>query len=97
VTDPSRTATAVAVLAEDPDARRLVVAWPLVEAGLTDTALLVAWSRVSAVPLSRVRRLGEVLVRHGICRPDRTVDPEATRVVQHLAAEVLRTKNRSRR
>lgn len=93
----ARTAAAVAILVEDRDAQRLAVSWHLVEPGLRDAALRIAWSRVSGVPLSVVSRRAEVLIRHGICREDRSLEPEAARVLQHLAAETLRSTQRRRR
>lgn len=99
MTGASRTATAVTFLAEDDEARRLVVSWPLVPTELRDAAMLHAWSAASGVPLSRVQRLAQVLLRHELCRADGTVDPEALRVIQHVAAELLRStpkKGRSR-
>ena len=41
-------------------------------------------------PRTRLRRIARTLRGHQICREDRTVDPEAMQVVQHLAAEQLR-------
>lgn len=90
MSDANRTAVAVTLLFEDADARRLTLSWPLVEPHLRDTSLLVTWARVSGVPLSRVKRLSEVLLRHGLCREGRSIDPEALRVCQHFAAEQLR-------
>lgn len=95
--DPARTAAAVALLADDRDAQRMAISWHLVEPGLRDAAMRVAWARVSGVPLSVVSRRAAVLIGHGICREDRTVEPEADRVLQHLAAERLRAAQRSRR
>ena len=94
MSDASRAATAVTFLAEDEEARRAVLSWPLVPRGLSERALLSAWTRASGVPRSRLRRLSDALRGHGICRDDGTVDPEAIRVVQHLAAEQLRTSKR---
>jgi hypothetical protein len=94
VTDPERTTIAVTLLASDPVARRLVVSWPRVDPSLQDRAALVAWARLSGVPFSQVQRTGTVLLRQLVCREDRTVDPEAQRVCQHLAAEQLRVRRR---
>ncbi len=94
MTDPARTAIAVMFLANDEEARRATLSWPLVPTGLSDRALVTAWSHASGVPKTRLRRLSVTLRRHGICRDDRTVDPEATRVIQHVAAETLRATKR---
>jgi hypothetical protein len=91
VTDASRTAVAVSVLARDEAARLLVLSWPLVPWQARDRELLLAWSRVSGVPLHQVERLFPVLTTHGLCREDRTADPEALRVCHHIAANYLRS------
>jgi len=94
MTDPARTAIAVLFLANDEDARRAAISWPLVPTGLSDRATVTAWSHASGVPRTRLRRLAVTLRRHGICREDRTLDPEAARVIQHVAAEALRGPKR---
>ncbi len=94
MSDPSRAAIAVTFLAEDADARRAVLSWTLLPPGLSERALLATWSRASGVPRSRLRRIADTLRGHGICRDDGTVDPEATRVIQHVAAEALRGPKR---
>jgi hypothetical protein len=97
VTDAARTATLTTLLADAPALRKLVVSWPLVAPALTDRAALAAWSRVAGVPRSVVERAATVLFLHSICRPDRSVDPEASRIVAHFAAEQLRAAQRGRR
>ena len=94
MSDASRAAVAVTFLADDEDARRAVLSWPLVPPGLSERGAISAWSRISGVPLTRMRRLADTLRRHELCREDRTVDPEASRVIQHVAAEALRTTKR---
>lgn len=94
---PERTTIAVTLLATDADARRLVLAWPQLDPALRERAALVAWGRMAGVPFSKVLRVAPVLLRQGLCREDRTVDPEATRVCQHLAAEALRSARRGQR
>ncbi len=96
MTDANRTAVAVTLLADDEQARRLVISWPLVPRELEGRRVLVEWSKVSGVPISAVERLSVPLARHQICNPDRTVDPEALRVIAHVAADSLRS-GRSRR
>lgn len=96
MSDPTRTATAVTLLAGDEIARRMVLAWPLVGRELRDRALLVAWSKAAAVPLSELMRRADALRRHGLCRDDGIVDPEALRVVQHVAAQALRAQGARR-
>ncbi|MCG3134751.1 MAG: hypothetical protein HMLKMBBP_02112 [Planctomycetes bacterium] len=90
MSDPARTAVAVSVLAKSEPARMLVLAWPLVGPSLAARALLTEWARLSGLPVRQVERLGAVLRAHQLCREDRTVDPEATRVVNHVAAAYLR-------
>lgn len=97
MSDPARTAIAVTLLATDEPARRLVLAWALVPPGLRGARLLVAWSRLAAVPRLQTERLAHGLFAHQIVHEDRTVDPEALRVVQHVAAETLRSTQRGRR
>ncbi|MCE9636449.1 MAG: hypothetical protein K8T90_12155 [Planctomycetes bacterium] len=91
MTDAARTAVAVSILAKDESARLLVLSWGLVEAALVDREALLAWSRVSGVAVRQVERIAPVLLAHGLCKQDRTVDPEALRVCQHVAANYLRS------
>lgn len=91
MSDPTRTAIAVSVLARDEAARALVLSWSLVDPALEDRALLVAWSRVSGVAVRVVERLAPVLLGHGLVKQGGIVDPEALRVCQHVAANYLRS------
>jgi hypothetical protein len=93
----TRTALAVALLSRDPDLLRLTLVWPQVEKGLSETARLVAWSRVAGLPLSVVRRKSVVLLTNRLCLPDGAVLEEAAKVCQSLAAAVLREAQRGRR
>jgi hypothetical protein len=98
MTDPAaRVAVCVTLLGDDPVARRLLIAWPLVAPELKDRALLVAWARAAGVAVSETVRRADALQRHGLCRPDRTVDEEAMKVVSHLAAHELRSTRRTTR
>lgn len=97
MTDSSRTATLTTLLADDPTLRKLVVSWPIVAPEFSGRVAIAEWSRVSGVARSRVERAAELLFRHQICRPDRTVDVEAVRIVSHYAAESLRGTQRGRR
>jgi hypothetical protein len=90
VTDGNRTAVIVTLVSGDEHVRRLLVSWPLVPAGVSPRRSLVAWSRLSGVPLAHTERLARVLVGHGLVLDDRTVDPEAQRIVAHFAAATLR-------
>lgn len=83
----------VEILAHSPDARRAAVSWPLVPAGGDRRRMLKAWSRVSGLSIARVDAIGDMLFAHRVCLPDRTVDPDALRVIEHLAAEVLRKRS----
>ena len=97
MTQVNRTAIAVTFLANDEDARRVTLSWPLVDPDLHSEQMRAAWSRTSGVARSKLERLAEVLLRHEICKADRTIDPEAARVIQHVAAETLRTSKRAKR
>lgn len=96
MTDASRTTVAVTLLADDPVARRIVLAWHLVPPELTGVQMLLRWSRLACVGMPDLEQRADTLMAHGVCRADRTVDPEALRVLQHLAAEMLRTPSRHR-
>jgi hypothetical protein len=97
VSDTARTVTAVTLLADDSPARKLVVSWPLVPKELTGRPALVEWARLAGVALAHAERLSYVLFRHDVCREDRTVDPDAMKVVSHFAVETLRAAKRSGR
>ena len=90
MSDATRAAIAVTLLGDDAEARRLCLAWPSVDHKLTARALHLAWGRRAGVAASRVARIAPALLGQGLCREDGTVDPEATRVLQHVAAERLR-------
>lgn len=92
---PARTLVLVELLAGDADARRAAISWPLVPPGLRGLALLRSWAHCSGIPMARLDSRADMLQRHGICRPDRTVEPEALRVIEHLAADTMRRGRRS--
>lgn len=92
-----RALLAVTLLAESEEARRLVVSWRLVPRDASGTDLLLTWARVSAVRYHEVERWAPVLEAHGICRADRTVDPDAMRAVKHLAAQQVAARKERRR
>lgn len=94
MTGANRTAVAVTFLANDEEARRMVLAWPLVDADLEDASALRAWARAAGVPASRARRIADVLLCHEICKADGSVDAEAIRVIEHVAAESLRKRGK---
>jgi hypothetical protein len=91
-----RVAVCVTVLADDAAARRMLVAWPLLPRELKDNMKLREWSRIAGVSFSVARRTAYVLQKHGLVRDDGSIDPEAARVVAHLAAEQLRNQGRRR-
>lgn len=97
MTDVARTAALTTLLADDPALRKLIVTWPLVAGAVEDRRTIVEWSAASGIPRSVAERAAVVLFRHSVCRPDHTVDPEASRIVAHFAAETLRAAQRSRR
>jgi hypothetical protein len=92
MSDANRQATLTTLLADDAALRRLVVAKEL-----NERAAVAEWARVAGVARTRVERAAVVLFRHGVCRPDRSVDPEASRIVAHFAAETLRAAQRRTR
>ena len=97
MSDPTRTATAVTFLVADRGAQRMALSWPLLDPDLVGTALLRTWAQAAGVPVSHARRLARVLRTHEICRDDHTLCPEASRVLQHVAAEALRSAKRAKR
>ncbi len=90
MSDPVRTAVLTTLLHGDESARRLLVSWPAVSGHPSEHATLAEWARAAGVPRTLARRLADMLFSHAICRPDHSVDPEAVRIVQHVAAEQLR-------
>jgi len=90
MSDANRTAVAVTLLAGDEAARRLVLSWPLVAKEMKDRAVIAEWAKVAGISFSLAERLSHALFRHQICLPDRSVDPEALKVCQHVAAATLR-------
>lgn len=97
MSDPARTAVCVALLARDETARLLVLSWPLVDPALLGREALLAWARASGISIHLVERKAAVLFAHAICLPDRSVDPEATKVCQHIAANYLRSTSGGKR
>lgn len=97
MTDSTRTATLTTLLADDVVARKLTVSWSLVTGTPDAPATVAEWARAAGVARSAAARTAVVLFRHGVCRPDHTVDPEAARIVAHFAAESLRAAQRGRR
>lgn len=90
MSDANKTATAVSFLATDEVARRMCLAWPLVPPELKDRQLLREWARLAGVSLSIAERTAYVLTKHHLVNDDRTLDPEASRVITHVAAATLR-------
>lgn len=88
-----RLALAVEMLRDDPDARRAVLAWPYVPKEITKRKPLIEkWAEVSRVEEITLDSLADALFAQKICLEDRTVDPMATRVIEHIAAEFLRRR-----
>lgn len=92
--DPNRTAVLIELLARDADARKAVVSWPLVSRRLKGRNRLQRWARCSGLSVSRIESLKDMLFEHRICLPDRTVDPEALRIIAHVAAETMRRRTK---
>lgn len=97
MSDASAMALVVTLLARDADARRLVASWPNVPMDIESAQLAETWGETADVSETKTRRVGVMLLRNGICREDRTVHPEAVRVVHHIAAETLRDLPGTRR
>jgi hypothetical protein len=96
-TEPSvsddRALLAVTLLGESEEARRLVVSWPVAPFGdRDDPRVLLGWARVAGVTYQATEHWAPMLFEHAICRVDRTVDPAATRVIHHLAAQRLQAR-----
>jgi len=94
VADSARTVVLVELLANSPEARRAVLSWPLVRAGGGRIAVLERWSRCAGVEYEALERVAGMLLRHGVCRRDRTVDPAALRIIEHLAAATMRRRSK---
>jgi hypothetical protein len=95
--DASRTATVTTLLHDHPVAQKLVVCWAIISGSPADSSTVIEWAAVAGVPRSTATRVAVMLFRNGICRADHTVDPAALRVVQHQAAERLRSSSRRQR
>jgi len=84
---------------EDPDARKLVGAWPAVCALPTENTagrfLEEEWSLASGVPAWKVFRLAPVLESNGICLPDGKVHPDAEKFIRLAALKVVGASTRS--
>lgn len=87
-----RTVVLFEVLTSSPHVRRAALSWPLVPLGLKRIATLKKWSRVSGIGIDTLEEISEMLIAHDVCRADRTIDPEAERIMGHLVAEQLRKK-----
>ncbi len=93
MSESRRLAIAVELLGNDPEARRAVLAWPLVPKELTNRDdIIEAWAKAAHVEDSALDWLADALFAQEICLDDRTVDPMATRVIEHIAAEFLRKR-----
>jgi hypothetical protein len=93
MSESHRLALAVEMLRDDPDARRAVLTWPSVPKELKKRAdIIEAWAKVSHIEETALDWLADALFAQKICLDDRTVDPMATRVIEHMAAEFLRRR-----
>lgn len=79
------TAAALALLEDDPIARRLVAAWPQVGAWKDDGAALTKWSRLSAVKPKDILRRKDMLFGNEICFLQGGVDKAAESYVAQIA------------
>ncbi len=92
MTDATRAAAAVVFLSRDEAAQRLALAWSKVDRSLSDRARLAAWAAAAGVSRSVAERVTRVLLLHGICKEDGSLDGEASRVLAHAAAAALRAQ-----
>ena len=84
---------ALVYLRDNDAAQRLVVAWPLV--CKRDIRVDQAhWSKMADVPLWRVEALHQLLVEHGICNFDGTIDPLAERFIASQVAAAIKAAQR---
>lgn len=80
--------TSALAFLESPEARRLAAAWPIVGKKLprrNGVSLSREWADVAGVRLDTAETRGEALRRSGICRPDGTLDPLATKLLASVA------------
>ena len=83
----------VELLAGNAEARRAVVSWPLVPPRAAGARMLEAWAKCSGIDVDVLESIADMLFSHSVCGPDRTVDPEALRIIQHIAADTLRRRH----
>lgn len=82
---------ALVFLRDDLAAQRLVVAWPLVtKRDAEQAALLDEWAGLANVPRHMAVKLARVLVAHGLCKADGTVDALAEQFVASQATSRIR-------
>lgn len=81
---------ALIFLADDRDAQRLAIAWPTLGSARfrkNRQPNLVRWAEVSGVHIYAVRRLGPVLLEHGICTREGKTDPTALAYIRGVLAK----------
>lgn len=71
------------VFLDDPNARKLAAAWPLLGAG---DRSVEAWAVMANVPEYFARSWSTPLRTSGICRDDGTTHPDALRVIAAIQA-----------
>jgi hypothetical protein len=87
---PLRTVVLFEILSRGPSARRATLSWPLVRKGLKGQRRLREWAKCSGVSIRELDEIAGMLLEHGVCRPDGTVDPEAERLCEVFVADALR-------
>lgn len=80
----------------DDDARRVALSWPLIPPEMRGLKMHRRWAALAGVNLGRLELLAKMLQGHKICLPNRTLDPEAVKVLEHMAATAFRKRQRRR-
>jgi hypothetical protein len=81
---------ALIYLQDSQPAQRLAVAWPLVPAGQREDP--AAWARLAGLTIADAERYGSVLLAHGICLPDGTLDHDAENFIAAIVAASIPRK-----
>jgi hypothetical protein len=89
----------LALLENDPVARRLVAAWPQVGPWIdgNNVGLIMKWATYSGVSAKDVVRLRQMLFENGICLKDGGVDRTAQEYVVRIAMSRLPRTRREKK
>jgi len=77
---------ALVVVADDISALKAMVSWPLVF-HLNGLTRMRRWAEVSGLPKAELKRVEPILMGHGICRLDGSVDELGIAVAQGKIAK----------